>query len=61
MPHSEGPGGYHGYCLDDLDGGAAENFAGELIGNYFAGLQAASYDPPMQYVVDIRNAALRLN
>jgi hypothetical protein len=61
MPHSEGPGAYHGYCLDDLDSGSAENFAGELVGNYFAGLEAAAYDPPSQYIMDARIAALRVN
>ena len=61
MPHSEVPGGYHGYCLDDLDSGSAENFAGELVGNYFTGLEAASYDPPSQYIVDARTAALKVN
>ena len=61
MPHSQGPGGYHGYCLDDLDSGAAENFADELVDNYFTGLEAASYDPPSQYIMDARTAALRVN
>ncbi len=61
MPHSEEPGGYHGYCLDDLDSGSAENFAGELVGNYLTGLQAASYEPPIQSIVDARNATLQIN